>query len=60
METICYNFHDDDGTIFGKFALEAGDDAGAVKWMEVSKDLKLYASHVDFIKRVVEMRNAFW
>lgn len=41
-------------------ALEAGDDAGKVKWMDVSDKLKLYASHVQFIKRVAEKRDAHW
>jgi len=45
---------------FCNFLLEAGDDAGAVRWMEVSRDLKLYASHIHFIEQVANMRGAHW
>ena len=40
--------------------LEAGDDAGKVKWMDISNKLKLYASHAQFIKSVAEKRDAHW
>uniref|UniRef100_A0A8C2XWA3 Nudix hydrolase domain-containing protein n=1 Tax=Capra hircus TaxID=9925 RepID=A0A8C2XWA3_CAPHI len=48
--------------IMDNLALEAGDDAGKVKWMDISDKLKLYlyASHVQFIKRVAEKRDAHW
>eukprot|EP00049_Salpingoeca_infusionum_P002912 m.61248 g.61248 ORF g.61248 m.61248 type:complete len:294 (-) comp11853_c0_seq2:2532-3413(-) len=51
METTVVNFHDEDGTCFQQFALHAGDDAGQVAWVDISRDLKLYASHYDFIDK---------
>ena len=44
----------------GKFPLMAGDDAAAICWMELSAEIKLYASHRDFVKTVVEKHNAHW
>lgn len=43
-----------------KLTLEAGDDAGKVKWVDISDQLKLYASHSQFIKLVAEKRDAHW
>lgn len=54
METVCTLFHDASGEMTKNLKLEAGDDAGAVKWMPIdlkSDDFKLYASHRDFIQR---------
>lgn len=58
METIAVNFHDDTGNTFDRFTLQAGDDAGAVKWMEISSELELYASHMDMIHRVAVLHGA--
>jgi len=60
METVAFNFHDESGDVFCNFLLEAGDDAGAVRWMEVTRDLRLYASHIHFIEQVVNLRGAHW
>ncbi|CAH1971874.1 unnamed protein product [Acanthoscelides obtectus] len=60
METVAVNFHDEDGTHVGKFELTAGDDAQNVKWMDINRDLKLYASHSNFMKLVVEKLCAHW
>lgn len=60
METVAYNFHDDCGTSVGKFPLQAGDDASKVQWMDISRNLNLYASHLDFIKMVCERHAAHW
>ena len=54
METTAYNFHDEDGSVFDGVALKAGDDAQHVKWVDINSNLQLYASHKDFIKKVVE------
>ncbi len=35
METVAFLFHDATGEEVGKFDLKAGDDAKALKWMEV-------------------------
>ena len=60
METVAVNFHDETGTSVGAFPLSAGDDAVNVHWMDISKDLKLYASHNDLIAKVVAKHNAHW
>ncbi|XP_057295057.1 ADP-ribose pyrophosphatase, mitochondrial-like isoform X3 [Hydractinia symbiolongicarpus] len=60
METVAVNFHDDDGTTVGKIPLEAGDDAKAVRWLAVDKEVKLYASHMDFVKATCEKRGAYF
>ncbi|KAI6656860.1 Translation factor GUF1, mitochondrial [Oopsacas minuta] len=58
METVAVNFHDDTGEAFNRVKLQAGDDAGAVTWIEINKQLQLYASHVEFIRTVAEKRGA--
>jgi len=58
METVAVNFHDDDGNIFNKFKLQAGDDAGAVRWMELDSSIDLYASHIQFLKNVAQQRGS--
>ncbi|KAJ9574155.1 hypothetical protein L9F63_008411 [Diploptera punctata] len=60
METVAVNFHDENGTSVGAFALSAGDDAVNVHWMDISKNLLLYASHNDLIEKVVAKHNAHW
>ena len=60
METIAYNFHDDDNSVFRDFILTAGDDAGGVKWMDLDRNLKLYASHKYFVEKVTKILDAHW
>ena len=60
METEAVNYHDETGEIMDNVTLEAGDDAGKVKWMDISDKLKLYASHAQFIKLVAEKQDAHW
>lgn len=48
------------GDIMDNLTLEAGDDAGKVKWVDISDQLQLYASHSQFIKLVAEKRDAHW
>ena len=61
METIAYNFHDADNEVFKNFSLEAGDDAEHVQWMDIDgTNLKLYASHKEFVQKVVELHNCHW
>lgn len=60
METVAVNFHDDKGESVGKFDLKAGDDAQNVKWLDVDKNLNLYASHCNFIETVAKNLNAHW
>uniref|UniRef100_A0ABI7YQU1 Nudix hydrolase domain-containing protein n=2 Tax=Felinae TaxID=338152 RepID=A0ABI7YQU1_FELCA len=60
METEAVNYHDETGEIMDNLTLEAGDDAGKVKWVDISDQLQLYASHSQFIKLVAEKRDAHW
>ncbi|XP_037044814.1 ADP-ribose pyrophosphatase, mitochondrial-like [Bradysia coprophila] len=60
METVAYNFHDDSGAIVGDINLCAGDDAGKVKWMDLNRNVVLYASHKNIVEIVVTQLNAFW
>lgn len=60
METVAVNFHDDTGLSVGKLPLSAGDDAVNVRWMDIGKDLELYASHIQFIEAVAEKLNSHW
>ena len=60
METTVVNFHDDDGSSFSHFNLQAGDDAGDVAWLEVNHELDLYANHSDFIDAVAKLYDAHY
>ena len=40
--------------------LKLGDDASKVTWMTIDRNLKLYASHQDFVKKTAEKHNAHW
>ncbi|XP_061494102.1 ADP-ribose pyrophosphatase, mitochondrial isoform X2 [Rhineura floridana] len=60
METEAVNYHDETGEAMDNLHLEAGDDAGKVKWIDISEKLKLYASHADFVRLVAEQRGAHW
>lgn len=60
METVAMNFHDETGGYVGKFNLKAGDDAKSVTWMDIHKNLELYASHCNFIEAVAKLHNAHW
>lgn len=60
METIAVNFHDENNETVGQFHLQAGDDAKNVKWVDIDKNLDLYASHSKFIENVSKLRQAHW
>ncbi|CAG0889741.1 unnamed protein product [Darwinula stevensoni] len=60
METVAYNFHDEDGTSVGRLSLQAGSDARSVQWMDLSSHLALYASHSCFLETVARMHGAHW
>ncbi|TRY68746.1 hypothetical protein TCAL_02495 [Tigriopus californicus] len=60
METVAFLFHDDTGSEVGQFELKAGDDAQALQWMDISSDLNLYASHINFIQKAAELQDAHW
>lgn len=60
METVAYNFHDELGTQIGKIQLTAGDDAAAVRWLDLNRNIELHANHVDIVKKVIDKLNAHW
>jgi hypothetical protein len=33
---------------------------GKVKWLDIDKTLKLYASHKDFIEKTAKLHKALW
>lgn len=58
METVAVNFHDETGEFLGKLKFEAGDDAVGIQWIDVDRDVKLYASHSRLIQATADLRNA--
>ncbi|XP_072273337.1 ADP-ribose pyrophosphatase, mitochondrial isoform X2 [Pyxicephalus adspersus] len=60
METQAVNYHDDTGDLLDQLALQAGDDAGKVQWVDISQKCSLYANHAYFIQIVAEKRGAHW
>jgi ADP-ribose pyrophosphatase len=58
METSAVNFHDESGQFLSKLNFEAGDDAIAIHWIDVSSSVKLYASHSKLIQETAKLRNA--
>uniref|UniRef100_A0A2P2I2L5 ADP-ribose pyrophosphatase n=1 Tax=Hirondellea gigas TaxID=1518452 RepID=A0A2P2I2L5_9CRUS len=61
METVAQNFHQDEAEgILTELELSAGDDAAAVRWQDVSSELKLYASHADIVNKTVTRLAAHW
>lgn len=59
METIAYNFHDESGGTVGAFKLHAGDDAVGVRWVDVTPDINLFASHEGIVREVLKRRLRF-
>lgn len=60
IETTAYSFHDESGKELEAIAFQAGDDAGEVKWIEISDNIKLHANHKDIIKMVANKFRAHW
>lgn len=56
IESVAYNFHDDNGSTVGALKLHAGDDAVGVRWVDVTPDIKLYASHKTIVMEVLKRR----
>ena len=59
MIFLVFNYHDEKN-ILSLLKLKAGSDAADVRWMEINSNLKLFASHKDFIKKTAELHNAHW
>jgi hypothetical protein len=60
METIVYNFHDENDEFVGGLKLKSGSDAKQVQWMDLSSSLQLFANHVDFLREVSKFHKAHW
>lgn len=60
MESTAYNFHDESGNILKNIRLEAGDDAGNAKWLEIDQNLTMYANHKEILKLVAKRLGAHW
>jgi len=60
METVAMNFHDKDSSVFNGVDLKAGDEASGAQWKRIDRNLKLYASHEDYIKKVAELHGAHY
>lgn len=55
IETTATNVHDESGENTQNLVLEARDDAADVKWIDISEDMEIYATHSDIIKSVNNM-----
>ena len=60
METVAYLIHDDNRSHIGQFHFQAGDDAKALKWMDIDESLNLYASHKIFLMLAAKRLGAHW
>lgn len=60
METTACNFHDDSGNVLDALSFAAGSDAKNVKWLDIDRNLNLYANHRDFVKTAAERLDAHW
>jgi len=60
VETLVMNYHDGDGSIFKKILLKPGRDASKVEWKRVEKNLKLFASHQEYLRLASERHNAYF
>lgn len=60
IETIAYNYHDNDGTEVGNLRLQAGDDAMRARWLDIDQDVPLYANHATIVEQVAYRLDAHW
>ncbi|OQR74928.1 deoxyhypusine hydroxylase-like [Tropilaelaps mercedesae] len=60
LETVVINFHDDKGDLVGNWSFQAGSDAREVRWIPLHSEIKLYASHADFLAQVAAKIKAHW
>ncbi|KAM4698187.1 ADP-ribose pyrophosphatase, mitochondrial isoform 2-T2 [Rhinophrynus dorsalis] len=60
METQAVNYHDETGHLLNHLALQAGDDAGNVQWVDVGSECSLYANHASFLQILAEKKGAHW
>lgn len=60
METVAYNYHDDEGNQVGRLTLSAGDDAMRAKWLDLDRNVQLFANHSTMVQQVVQLLGANW
>lgn len=60
METVAMHFHDDSGESVGSMKFCAGDDAVGVQWLDLDKQLSLYASHSRLLEKIALELNCNW
>lgn len=60
IETVVVSFHDNAGRVLHNFKLHAGDDARAVKWVELRRDMDIYPSFLYLLEQVAILRGAAW
>lgn len=58
IETLVYNYHDDDGSVLHPFVLRAGETVELASWITASSGLNLHGSHNYYLKMVAERLNA--
>lgn len=58
METAAYSFHDEAGDTAGALALQAGDDAVGVRWIDYGPALQLYGTHKEIVDAVAKKLDA--
>lgn len=57
METDCQHLHMN-SDLASQLPLLGGDDASIAMWKDVDSNLKLYASHLDWVRKVMEKMKA--
>lgn len=57
---LAYNFHDDDDKHLGSIDVRGGSDALEAFWNDLGSEIRLFASHSNFLKEVAKMHNAHW
>jgi len=62
IETTAVHFHisESEESRYEGVKFKAGSDAKNAKWIDISKQLRLYASHSNFIETIVKRTDALW
>lgn len=60
METVVLNFHDEPRKTLGDFEFEAREGIRSVKWQEVSSQINLQVNYHLILKKVAELRKAYF
>lgn len=59
METLAVNYHAANNEV-DHWKFKPGSDAKQVAWLEMNSSLRLYASHLELVKKVAERHSAHW